>query len=293
MVPPTTFTSVRGNAVQPAEIFALSSEWIIEHTLSLAAALTILVAGWVAAGFISRSILSLLPRTRPVDKTFAPLLAQGTRYGILILTVIVALSQVGVETTSILAVVGAAGLAIALALQGTLSNIAAGVMLVWLRPLSIGEYVDGNGIAGTVVEVGLFGTRLRAADGVYVFAPNSQLWNARIVNYSREPRRRLDLKIGIAYDADIARARKALLQIAEGDARVLGDPGPVVHVESLGDSAVVVMLRLWVATADYWDVLFAFTEAAKLAFDRDGIEIPYNKLDLNLVSAPALRPEQI
>lgn len=274
--------------MQAAELYSVSSEWLINNVASLATAIIILVVGWTAARFVAGMVTNLLPNARGVDKTIAPLLAQSARYGILIFTVVIALSQLGVQTTSVLAVLGAAGLAIALALQGTLSNVASGVMLIWLRPVSTGEYIDGQGVAGTVVEIGLFGTRLRTADGVYVFVPNSQLWNSAITNYSRETRRRIDLRVGIAYDADIAAARKAMMKIATSDKRVLPDPAPVVYVETLGDSAVTMLLRLWVPTSDYWDALFQFTEEAKLAFDKAGIEIPYNKLDINVVQAEAL-----
>lgn len=274
--------------MQFAELFTVSSEWLVDNVISMASALLILVVGWLASRFAARSIRTMLARTKGVDKTIAPLLSQLARYGILILTVVVALGQVGVATTSFLAVLGAAGLAIALALQGTLSNIAAGVMLIWLRPLSVGEYIDGDGVSGTVMEIGLFATRLRSADGLYIFAPNSQIWDARIVNYSREPRRRFNLRIGIAYSSSIADARAVLLKIANEDERVLSTPPPVVHVEALGDSSVNMLLRLWVATPDYWGVLFAFHERAKLAFDEAGIEIPYNTIDLNLVNAPRL-----
>jgi len=270
--------------MQVAELVSVSSEWLISNTLSFATAIIILVVGWMAARFVSKSIRKYLPNSRGVDKTIAPILAQIARYGILIVAIVIALSQLGVQTASMLAVLGAAGLAIALALQGTLSNIAAGVMLIWLRPMSIGEYIDGNNVSGTVTEIGLFGTRLRTAKGIYVFVPNSQIWNSAVTNYSREPRRRVDIKVGIAYDADIAIVRKALMKVATGDKRVLPDPAPVVHVDSLGDSAVVMLLRLWVSTPDYWDVVYAFNEQVKISLDKAGIEIPYNKYDVNLLS---------
>lgn len=278
--------------MQAAELLSVSTEWLIDNTVSLAAAIVIIIVGWFAARFVSRSIAKLLPRARGVDKTVAPILSQIARYAILIVAIVVALSQLGVQTASILAVLGAAGLAIALALQGTLSNIAAGVMLIWLRPLAVGEYIDGKGLAGTVVEIGLFGTRLRTFDGIYLFVPNSQLWDSAIKNYSREPRRRLDLKVGIAYDADILLARKIMMEMADNDVRVISEPGPVVFVETLGDSAVTMLLRLWVPTPDYWDVLFAFTEKVKLEFDQQGIEIPYNKLDVNILGAKSEETEK-
>lgn len=272
--------------MQAAEIFSVSSEWLIDNTMSLAVAIIILAVGWLAARFVSRSISGLLPKARGVDPTVAPILSQVARYAILIVSIVLALTQMGVQTASVLAVLGAAGLAIALALQGTLSNIAAGVMLIWLRPLAVGEYIDGKGLAGTVVEIGLFGTRLRTFDGIYLFVPNSQLWDSAIKNYSREPRRRLDLKIGISYGSDILQARKVLMDMVNADQRVLSDPAPIVYVENLGDSAVVMLTRLWVPTPDYWDVLFAFTEQGKLGLDKAGIEIPYNKVDVNILSTP-------
>lgn len=268
--------------MQTTEIFSVLHEWLTTNLVSLLTAIAVIGAGWILSRLVSRTIRKYLPNSRGVDKTIAPILAQFARYAIFIVAIVIALSQLGVQTASMLAVLGAAGLAIALALQGTLSNIAAGVMLIWLRPMSIGEYIDGNDVSGTVTEIGLFGTRLRTAKGIYVFVPNSQIWNAAITNYSREPRRRADFRVGIAYDADIAKARRALMKVATGDKRVLPDPAPVVHVDSLGDSAVVMLLRLWVSTPDYWDVNFAFNEQIKLALDKAGIEIPYNKLDVNL-----------
>lgn len=284
--PPYSYTNqLREYLMQAAEIFSVSSEWLIENLLSLGVAIIILVAGVIFAGFAARAVVRQLSRKEGSDTTVAPILSQFVRYAVITVAIILALTQIGVETASLLAVIGAAGLAIALALQGTLSNIASGVMLIWLRPLSTGEYIDSDNVSGTVVEIGLFATRLQAADGVYVFAPNSQIWNARITNYSREPRRRVTVNVGIAYDADIAKARKVLLKIAKDD-RVLPDPEPAVMVDSLGESSVNMMLRCWVATPDYWAVLWEFTEKTKTEFDKAGIEIPFNKLDLNIKQAP-------
>lgn len=271
--------------MQFADLYTLSTEWLLVNIFAVTTAIITLIVGWLASRFFSQALRTYLPKSRAVDKTVAPLLSQALRYGIFIVAIVIALSQLGVQTASILAVIGAAGLAIALALQGTLSNIAAGVMLIWLRPLSVGEYIEGGGIAGTVTEIGLFGTRLLDANGLYMFVPNSQLWDASIINYSRGKRRRIDLKIGIAYDASIKDARNELMKLTK-DPRVLDTPAPAVHVESLGDSAITVMLRIWVPTKEYWGVLFEFNEKAKLAFDKKGIEIPFNKLDVNLTHVP-------
>lgn len=268
-----------------AQLFDTSTVWIIDNALNVLTALAILVAGFFLAGFISRHAVDFLPRTRAIDNTIAPLLTQVARYGILIVTFIVVLSQFGVDTTSILAVVGAAGLAIALAMQGTLSNMAAGIMMIWLRPFNVGEYIDAEGTTGTVIEIGLFGTRLRTYDGIFVFAPNSIIWNARVVNYTREKTRMVETKIGIAYTADIGKARDALLGVAT-DKRVLSEPAPFVFVDSLGDSAVVLCLRSWVKGTEWWQSNVDFREAAKLRLDAAGIEIPYNQLDLYIKEAP-------
>lgn len=241
----------------------------------------ILIAGWFLSGWLSRLVIQAIPARRAFDDTIRPLTAQVVRYGILIFTIVIALGELGVQTTSILAVLGAAGLAVALALQETLRNLAAGIMLIWLRPLKAGEYIDAEGAAGTVIEIGIFATRLRSAEGVYVFVPNDKIWGATITNYSRDATRRFDFIVGIAYQSDIAGAREILLDIAHKDERILKDPEPVVYVNNLGDSSVDMMLRIWTKTADHWDVRLSLSEKAKLGFDRVGIEIPFPQLTLN------------
>lgn len=264
-----------------AQIYNLSAEWAVDNVTRIVTAFVVLIAGWILAGVLARQVRRLLPRTKRVDNTVAPLLSQIVRYGIIIVTLVVALTQFGIQTTSILAVLGAAGLAIALALQGTLSNIASGVMLIWLRPFNVGEYIDAEGTAGTVVEIGLFATELKTFDGIFVFVPNSRLWNARITNFTRQPRRMVETRISIAYDADLAKARETLLEIAK-DARVLEEPAPMVFVSALGASSVDLVMRSWVASSDWWRTNVDFQERAKLAFDAQGIEIPYGKLDINI-----------
>lgn len=251
---------------------------------AVVSAAVILIVGWFLSKWLSRLVVQAIPARRAFDDTIRPLTAQVVRYGILIFALVIALGELGVQTTSILAVLGAAGLAVALALQETLRNLAAGIMLIWLRPLRAGEYVDAEGAAGTVVEIGLFGTQLRNAEGIYVFVPNDKIWGATITNYSRDPTRRFDFIVGIAYQADIARAREILLDIAHNDPRVLDDPEPAVYVNNLGDSSVDIMLRIWTRTDDYWDVRLNLSEKAKLGFDQAGIEIPFPQLTLN---APA------
>jgi small conductance mechanosensitive channel len=243
--------------------------WLWANALTLLAAIAVLVTGWHLARLAASAIKRLLPLAYGIDRNFAPLLSQIARYGIIILAAVTALNLLGVSNASILTVLGAAGLAVALALQGTLANIAAGIMLVWLRPIAIGEFIQGDGVAGVVVEIGLFGTRLRSSSGLYIFTPNQKLWASAITNHSREPRRRIDVNVSVPDSLDLAKARKILLRIAGHDKRVLADPVPTVHVESFSGTAVNMQLRAWVATSDYLQALYSLTEEAKIALNRE------------------------
>jgi small conductance mechanosensitive channel len=252
----------------PADFSSTLLDWLRIIGLPLLAALATLVLGWYVSRVVSRLIRRLLPRAYGVDKNFAPLLSQAARYGIMVFALVTALSFLGVPIASIYAVLGAAGLAIALALQNTLANIAAGIMLVWLRPVAIGEYIVGDGVAGVVIEIGLFGTRLRSTSGLYIFTPNLKLWNGAITNHSREPRRRIDVNMAIPDTADVGAARRAILDVATSDPRVQADPPPTVHVESFAGDKIVLQLRAWVPTPSYLDTLRDTTEKAKLALNR-------------------------
>lgn len=263
------------------------AEWTVNAVPNLIAAILIAAIGFFIAKWASRLVTRLLGERAHVDQTLTPVVATFARYFILIVAFVAALGQLGVQIASVLAVIGAAGLAIGLALQGTLSNIAAGLMLLWLRPFRAGEYIDAEGIAGTVVEVGLFATTLRTADGIYRFAPNSDLWNKPILNYSRNPTRRLDLTIGIDYDDDVAKARELLLGLAAADARVMPDPAPQVMIAQLADSSVNLTLRIWVATSDFWAVTWDMTEQAKHAIEASGLSIPFPQRVVRQQSAKA------
>lgn len=252
----------------PADLTSTLLDWLRIIGLPLLAAAVTLVLGWYASRVASRLIRRLLPRAYGIDKNFAPLLSQAARYGIMVFALVTALSFLGVPVASIYAVLGAAGLAIALALQNTLANIAAGIMLVWLRPVAIGEYIVADGVAGVLVEIGLFGTRLRSTSGLYIFTPNLKLWNSAITNHSREPRRRIDVNMTIPDTADMGAARRAILKVATSDPRVQADPPPTVHVESFAGDKIVLQLRAWVPTLSYLDTLRDTTEQTKLALNR-------------------------
>ncbi|MFM1814374.1 MAG: Small-conductance mechanosensitive channel [Pseudomonadota bacterium] len=264
--------------------------WVAAIIPNLAAAVLLVVAGLWFSRWASRSVAQLIDANPRIDPTLKGVLSNIVSYAIFVVVLIATLSQLGIQTTSILAALGAAGLAIGLALQGTLSNIAAGIMLLWLRPFRVGDYIDTTNAAGTVEEVGLFASTLRTADGIHSFVPNSELWNKQILNYSRNPTRRLQLRIGIGYDDDIAKARDVFRNLIHADERVLPDPAPQILVEQLGDSAVVIELRLWTNTASYWDLLFDLRERAKLDLDAAGISIPYPQQDLHVRTMPSSTP---
>lgn len=204
--------------------------------------------------------------------------------GLLTLFVIIAaLDQLGVNTTSLIALIGAAGLAVGLALQGTLANFASGVLLIVFKPFKVGDFIEAGGVAGVVEEIRIFSTIFRSGDNKELIVPNGQIFDGTIVNYSARNTRRIDLVIGIGYDADIKLAKDTLWDILNGDERILKDPAPVVAVSELADSSVNFVVRPWVNTADYWGVYWDTLEKVKLVFDEKDISIPYPQIDLHVV----------
>lgn len=260
---------------QVTALGSLALTWAAEFAPRLLTALIVLVAGWYGAVWAARGTRSLLSRANHNDMTMVPVVSAAVRYGIMIFVVVAALGQLGVQTTSVLAVLGAAGLAIGLALQGTLSNIAAGIMLLWLRPFRVGDYIDSGNVAGTVEEINLFHSRLRTWDGIFKFVPNSQLWNTTLTNYSRNRTRLVLIEFGIAYEDDIATARKVLAEHAHAHPDVLDDPPVQVVPLSLGASSVVLQLRAWSTTSRFWDTRWDLTEGGKKALAAAGITIPF------------------
>ena len=250
------------------------STLIVSYSFSAIGAVILLIVGYFVAGIAERSIHAGLGHIHGFDATLRHFFSKIVRYAILLLVVIMVLGQFGVQTASIIAAVGAVGLAIGLALQGTLQNIAAGIMLLALRPFRIGEYVEVGSIAGTIEEIGLFATRLRTADGVYVLAPNSTLWNQPVRNFTRNGVRRADISLSIGSWNDIDRAQKTLLSIADADKRIRREPKPIAFVANLGDTTVSLTLRYWTSAADYFSTQIDMTKRAKQAFDSEGISIP-------------------
>jgi small conductance mechanosensitive channel len=271
---------------QAGKLLSALVDWAAAVLPQFIGAIVLLVVGWWIAGRAKRAVASLLERQDRIDAMLSSVIASLVRYSILIVVLVAVLGQLGVQTTSILAALGAAGLAIGLALQGTMSNIAAGMMLLWLRPFRVGDYIDTGAVAGTVKELGLFASELHSWDGIYQFVPNAELWNKRIVNYSRLPTRLVDLAFGVDYGDDVAKGQEVLRKMASDDQRVASDPAPLTFVDELGDSAVVLRLRVWAAASDYWDLRRALTERGKVVLEAAGLSIPFPQRDLHIKDAP-------
>jgi small conductance mechanosensitive channel len=258
---------------------------LISYGLSLLGAIIILILGRMVAGWAKNTTKKFLERTGKIDQTISNFLSNCARYVVLIFTFIMVLSQFGIETTSLIAIFGAAGLAIGLALQGTLSNVAAGVMLLIFRPFKIGDYVEAAGIGGTVKSITLFVTELATPDNVQILSPNASVWGATVKNYSHHTTRRVDFVVGIDYGDNIDKAMETLHATINADARVLKDPAPMVVVGNLGDNSVDLTVRVWCNAGDYWGVKFDLTKAFKEKLDAAGISIPFPQRTVHLVKA--------
>ena len=260
---------------------------LASYALDAVGALVILLVGWWIAGRTQYLVRRALDRVPRIDDTLKPFLSSSVRYFVIVITFVAVLAEFVVQTTSIIAVLGAAGLAIGLALQGTLQNIAAGIMLLVLRPFRVGEYIDAGGVSGTVDAINLFTTDMTTYDGIYRSVPNAELWNRNILNYSRNPTRRLDIPVGIAYEDDVEQALDLLLSHLSQDTRVLPDPEPQVLVTGLGDSSVDLTLRCWTNRTDFWSLRFELNKKVKLWLDAAGISIPFPQRDVHLYRTSA------
>ncbi|WP_085885459.1 mechanosensitive ion channel family protein [Oceanibacterium hippocampi] len=257
---------------------------ITTYGLSVLGAIVILILGLWIAGVLQRTVLSACRRSKRVDETLSVFLSSLTKYLVIAFTVIAVLSEFGVQTASLIALLGAAGLAIGLALQGTLSHIAAGVMLLLFRPFKVGDYIEGGGQAGTVKSISLFTTELATPDNVQIIVPNGEMWGTAVKNYSHHATRRIDIPVGIGYGDDIDAAMKTLKELAEADSRVLKDPAPMLAVNALGASSVDLIVRVWCNAGDYWPLRFDLNKTVKQRLDREGIEIPFPQRTVHLIS---------
>lgn len=245
----------------------------VHYGLSLIGAIVLLVGGWLLSGFISRWAYKGLSRIHGIDETLARFFEKVIHYGLLILVFVMVLGQFGVQTTSIIAALGAAGLAIGLALQGTLQNIAAGIMLLVLRPFRVGEYIETSSVKGKIVDVGLFATELRTSEGLYLMAPNSTLWNTPIVNHSREPDRRQELSIAVGNDVGVQMVKATLLEIVKADDRVMKQPSPRVYSDDLNADRTTLKIEYWAKTSDWTETRYDMIDALKGGLTSKGITI--------------------
>lgn len=267
--------------LEQARTFGLES--LIPFATNLLVALLIFFIGKWLAGRISAATDKLL--SKKLDPTVSKFIGNLAHIAVLVVVVIAALDRLGVQTTSLIAIVGAAGLAVGLALKDSLGNFAAGVMLVVFRPFRVGDYVEVAGTAGSVTEIRIFATVLATPDNKVITVPNGPIMAGNIINYSAMPTRRVDMVVGVSYGSNLAQVKDVLNGILAADARVLKDPAPTVAVSQLADSSINLIVRPWVKSSDYWAVLWDTTETIKRRFDEEGIEIPFPQVDLHLSKA--------
>jgi small conductance mechanosensitive channel len=256
-------------------------EWGTIYGLKVLAALAILILGRIAVGIAVRVVRRLMRRSG-VDETLTKFVGNLTKFALLTIVAIASLGALGIQTASFVAILGAAGLAVGLALQGSLANFAAGVLLIIFRPFKVGDFIDAGGAMGTVEEIQIFTTALKTPDNKQIIIPNAQVTGGNITNYSAKDIRRIDMVFGIGYGDDIKKAKETLEKMITADSRILKDPAPTVAVSELADSSVNFVVRPWVNAADYWVVFFDFHENVKITFDQSGISIPFPQRDVHV-----------
>ena len=249
--------------------------------LKLIVAVVIFYVGRIAARLLTKTLRKLLQK-QEVELILETFVCNLVYWVVMLFVIIAAINHVGIETTSLIAVMGAAGLAVGLALQGSLSNFASGVLIVIFRPYRVGDFVEAAGIAGSVLEVQILTTILKTGDNKQIIVPNSQIMGSIITNYSANDTRRVDLTIGVSYDDDLDKVRHTLQGLIDADERILKDPECLIAVSALADSSVNFVVRPWVKSGDYWGVTFDLTEAIKKRFDQEGISFPFPQQDVHL-----------
>ncbi|HGF7363158.1 TPA: small-conductance mechanosensitive channel MscS [Vibrio cholerae] len=258
-----------------------NSDLLIQYGVNVISAILILFVGNIVVKAVAGSVAKVL-RSKEMDKAVVEFIHGLVRYTLFIIVLIAALSRIGVQTASVVAVLGAAGLAVGLALQGSLSNFAAGVLIVAFRPFKAGDYVEIAGVAGSVDSILIFQTVLKTPDNKMVVVPNSAVISGAITNYSRHATRRVDMVIGVSYKSDLQKTKRVLRETLEKDPRILKDPDITIGVLTLADSSINFVVRPWCKTEDYWKVYYDSMQAIKEALDANGIEIPFPQMDVHL-----------
>jgi small conductance mechanosensitive channel len=258
--------------------------YVVPWSINIVSAIVVFIVGRLVAKVLVKVLERLLVRAK-VDSMLIEFIGSIVSAGLLLFVIIASLDMLGVNTTSLIAMLGAAGLAVGLALQGSLQNFASGVLLIIFRPFQVGNFIEAGGISGTVEKITIFNTIMLTPDNREIIVPNGAVYGGTITNISARDTRRIDMVFGIGYGDDIKKAKELLMQAMESDERILKDPAPVVALAELADSSVNFVVRPWVKAADYWDVKFEFTEKIKLAFDANGISIPFPQMDIHMDQA--------
>lgn len=279
-----------GTEVGDETVFDSVMAWLAVQGINILTALILLVVGWFVAKLVKRWAINYMERTDHMDPLVEHFLASLLYYGMLAVLLIIALNLAGVQTASLIAVLGAASLAVGLALQGSLTSLAAGVMIILMRPFRIGDYIEVSGHAGTVKSISLFLTEIATYDNIQKIMPNSQVWGATVTNYSVYQTRMLDIEVGIDYGDPIDKALSTLRRVAEAHPKVLAEPAPNAFVSGIGESSVDLTLRLWVSASDYWPLKRELTKSVKEAIEGDGLSIPYPHRQI--VGPPPATPPQ-
>lgn len=243
--------------------------------------IVILIAGWWLANIIKRIVRKRLTNSK-LDNSVVTFATNAVYVILMIAVIMTSVSTMGVKTAAFIAILSTAGLAVGLALQGSLSNLASGILIIILRPFKAGHYIEAAGVGGVVQEIDFFTTRLLSPDNKMITVPNASITGGNIINYSIMDKRRIDLKFGVSYEANLDKTKEILMNVLKSDARILQEPAPVVAVVEMADSSVNLVVRPWVKPADYWDVYFAVTEASKKALDQANISIPFPQRDVHI-----------
>ena len=258
-----------------------NSDLMVKYATNIVTAILILIIGWIFASLFCRSLRKLM-NIKKIDSTIVLFVSNLTRYAILAFVVIAALSRLGIQTASFVAVIGAAGLAVGLALQGSLSNFAAGVLIIMFRPIKVSEFIEAAGTTGVVKEISIFSTILTTGDNKMIVVPNNAIISGNIINYSRMETRRVDMDFGVAYGSDLKKAREVFNDLIKNDARILKDPAPQIVVGELAASSINFKVRVWVNNADYWGVYFDMQENVAEKLAAAGIEIPFPQVSVHM-----------
>jgi small conductance mechanosensitive channel len=273
----------------PKNINEISQVWtqiqdvVAVWGLKVIAALAIFIVGRWIAKLVRRTVRRMMEKTS-VDPIIVGFTSSIVYIALLAFVVVAALGQLGIQTTSFIAILGAAGLAVGLALQGSLANFAAGFLLIVFRPFKVGDFVEAAGVSGVVDAIHIFTTTFRTGDNKTIIIPNAKLSGDNIINYSAQTTRRVDMTVGVAYNADLMNVKQVLNDIVSKDERIHSEPAPLVAVAELADSSVNLVVRVWVNTSDYWGVMFDTTETIKNRFDAEGIGLPFPQRDIHIVS---------